>query len=229
MGNIATAEPSRMLVTVSKKTISKTSDKSSSGSDRNRRQTLAVSVTNQSVQSLPAGVIRWTAVVRKPYSELLKYSGKSDLPALPSFKMAEVQCGAFNVKTRQSDSGTENDRVEYEIAILHDGKETYHTTSVSNFAVLAEKAEEMHDEDGAAGNGENNRNDQDDNKSRKRREMRPEEPAIIGAEKMPAQKPETPVAEIAPAAPATMTAPPVVPHKAFDFFNLRGKSSPSAK
>lgn len=224
------ADSSRLLVTVNKKTLGRFKDRLGGSGSESRTQTLLVNVMNQSVRAMPPGVLQWTAVVRKHYGSPVKYSGEKDLPALLSFKSAELSCGTFDVGTYQpSSGGVENDRVDYEITILHDGKETYRTASVSNFAMLAEKAETMHDEDGAAGNGENNRNDHDDKRARKRREMKPEEPENIGAEKMPMRKPEAPVAEIAPSAPATMVAPPPVPQKAFDFFNLRGKSSPSAK
>ncbi len=109
------ADSIRLLVTVSKKTIGRVPDKVVGGVDRNRKQTLAVNVTNQSSRAVPAGVIQWTAVVRKYSGSALKYAGKMDLPALPSFKSAEVSCGAFDVASYQSLSGLESDRVDYEV------------------------------------------------------------------------------------------------------------------
>ena len=183
-------------------------------------QTLVVSVTNQSIRALPAGEIHWTAVVRKYGSELLKHSGKAELPPLVSFKAAEISCGSFDVGTRLGLTGVERDRIDYEIAILHGGKETCRTASVTNFAALAEKAQSMNNEAGA-----------DEPKVAKipeepapKKPENPIQPAIIGAEKMPPQRPALPVAEIKPAAE-----PPPVPQQKFDFFNLGGKKGPEAK
>lgn len=219
------ADSTRLLVTVNKKTLGRISDKTVGGVAGSRTQTLVVSVTNQSVRAVPAGVIQWTAVLRKSGTGALKYSGKKELPALVSFKSAEVTFGVFDVGTYLSATGVENDKLDYEIVILHDGKETYRTTSLSSFAALAERAELVSNEDRTAGNRGNNQNNQDDQKPKAQTDVKPAEPAIIGAEKMTPQKPEAPVAELAPAA----AAPPPVPQQAFDFFNLRGKRPPVAK
>ena len=53
---------------------------------------------------------------------------------------------------------------------------------------------------------------------------KPAPPAIIGAEKMPPQKPALPAAEIT--RPADELPPRQQP---FDFFNLGGKKAPAAK
>ena len=211
-----------MLITVGKKTIGKSADKAGAGAQPSRVQTLAVSVTNKSVRALPAGVIQWTAVVRKSDGEMLKYSGKGEVPPLLSFKSAEISCGSFDVDGRRSQTGIEHDRIDYDIAILHNGKETYRSVSVSNFDALAERATTTTDDErhfgkmGGKPDGRPRRMPMDE---------KPAEPAIIGAEKMPPQKPAQPVAEIAkPAAEA-----PPVPQQKFDFFNLGGKKAPGAK
>lgn len=210
------ADTNRVMVTVSKKTIGKLGGKTAPV------QTLAVSVTNQSIRALPAGEIQWTAVLRKYGTELLKYSGKVELPPLVSFKSAEIPCGSFDVETRLGLTGVERDRIDYEIAILHGGKETYRTASVSNFSALAEKAQSMTNEAGA--DGPKVAKIPAEPAPKKPKDGMPSPPAIIGAEKMPPQKPTIPVAEIKPFAE-----PPPVPQQKFDFFNLGGKKAPEAK
>jgi hypothetical protein len=224
---VEAADSTRLLVTVNKKTIGRFTDKVVAGGGGSRTQTMAVSVTNQSIRPLPAGVIQWTAVVRKYSSGLQKYTGKNDLPPLLSFKAAEVSCGVFDIGTYQSSVGVEKDRIDYEIVILHDGKESYRTVSVSNFAALAEKAELVKNVDPNDGKNGNNENDSG---PKGPKNPKPAEPPIAGPEKTPAQRPAVPVAEISSPAPATpVAAPPPVPQKSFDFFNLGGKKPPEAK
>ena len=78
-------DASRLLVTVTKKTLAKIPGKVLPGDEPNRMQTLAVAVTNQSVRPLPAGTIQWTVLLRKHSGDVLRQSGKGDLPPLVSF------------------------------------------------------------------------------------------------------------------------------------------------
>lgn len=209
----------RISVAVVKKTAGKGMDRVIGGEDRSRPQELAVTVTNQSMRSLPAGVVQWSIVVRKSYGSSWKHSGKKELPPLLSFKSAEVTCGSFDVESRRYSSGTERDRIEYEIVILHGGKESYRTASVSNFAALAEKAESSDDEwvdFGRMGK------DFGERMRRMPADEKPAEPRIIGAEKIPPQKP------VVPAAKPDAENPPL-PQQKFDFFNLAGKTAPDSK
>lgn len=216
----------RIFVTVVKKTAGKGTDRVIGGEDRNRPQELAVTVTNQSMRSLPAGVVQWSIVVRKSYGSSWKHSGKKELPPLLSFKSAEVTCGSFDVESRRHSSGNERDRIEYEIVILHGGKESYRTASVSNFAALAEKAESSDDEWRDFGRmGKEFR----ERMRRMPSDEKPAEPAIIGAEKMPPQKPVVAVADISRASAKTDSENPPVPQQKFDFFNLAGKTAPDSK
>ena len=217
------AETNRVMVTVNKKTIGRAGGKTAPGEEPSRLQTLVVSVTNQSIRALPAGEIQWAAVIRKPGTEALKYSGKGELPPLVSFKSAEISCGSFDVESRVGSTGVERDRIDYEIAILHGGKETYRTASVTNFAALAEKAQAVTNDAGA--DEPKAAKNPDEPAPKKRKAEKPGQPAIIGAEKMPPQKPAIPVAEIKPA----VEPPPPVPQQKFDFFNLDGRKLPAAK
>jgi hypothetical protein len=216
------AEGKRVLVTVNKRTIGRVGGKTVAGEEASRLQTLVVSVTNQSIRALPAGEVQWTAVVRKSGSDSLKYSGKGELPPLVSFKSAEVSCGPFDVESRVAATGIERDRIDYEIAILHEGKETYRTASVSNFAALAEKAQSVTNE--APADEPKVAKIPEDPVPKTPKEEKPAQPAIIGAEKMPHQKPAIPVAET-----KLPVEPPPVPQQKFDFFNLDGKRPPAAK
>lgn len=212
----------RVTLTVSKRTIGQPTLKTATGVENGRAQTLSVLVENSSSRPLPEGLLRWTAVVRKLSGGSFKYSGTEVVKPLRSFQSAEIQCGPFEIDSRPSVMTTiiERDRIDYELVLLHNEKESARTISVSNFAALAEKAEPM---PGAAGLAAPfaPRNP-DFPPRRKRDDEKPAQPAIIGAEKMPPVKPAIPVAEIAKPA----NEPPPVPQQKFDFFNLGGKTAP---
>lgn len=200
----------RLRVSVTKKTIPGHTGRVFAAESSGRVQGLVVSVTNQSIRALPAGVVRWTAVVQSHYGEMMKYSGKDDLPPLLSFKSLEILCGSFRVAGR----------LDYEVVILHNGKESYRTESVSNFAALAEKAQPMN---GAEGEGEHQIGNNRDERPPRPEDNKPPQAPIIGAEKMPPPV-ATPIVEIAK--PAAVPLP--VPQRNFDFFNLGEKKAPRA-
>jgi hypothetical protein len=125
------------------------------------------------------------------------------------------------VDARQTGTTVERDKIDYEVVISHAGKETYRTTSVSNFAVLAAAAQPMgKQEDAPAGTADG---------TAIAPAVKPAEPVGADAGKMLPQKPATPAAEVAKTPGETMPAIPPVPQQSFDFFNLGGKKAPEAK
>ncbi|MEO6784867.1 MAG: hypothetical protein ABI318_01935 [Chthoniobacteraceae bacterium] len=212
----------RVSLTVSKRTIVQPTAKTPAGAEKGRVQALIVLVENSSSHSLPEGQIRWTAVVRKAGGGSLKYTGTEVLKPLRSFQSAEIQCGAFEIDSRLGATAVERDRIDYDLVLLHNEKESARTFSVSNFAALAEKAEPVTREPDAAAPKVAN-NEEDPVPGKRKREL-PAAAAIIGAEKIPPQKPAMPVAEIA----KPVEEPPPVPQQKFDFFNLGGKKAPAA-
>jgi hypothetical protein len=208
----------RVSLSVSKRTIVQPTEKSLAGDEKGRVQALIVVAENLSSHALPEGSLRWTAVVKKVSGGSLKYTGTQTLKPLHSFQSAEIQCGAFEIESRPGATAIERDRIDYELILLHNERETTRTASTANFAALAEKAQPAVadpepakvakiEEDPAANI------------------PKPAGPAPIGAEKMPRQKPALPVAEIVKPADE----PPPVPQQVFDFFNLAGKTAPSVK
>jgi hypothetical protein len=208
----AAQEDHRISLSVVKRTVGQPTAKTAAGDERGRVQALFITVQNGSSHGVPEGVLRWTAVVRKTYGDSYKYSGTEPLKALRSFQSVEIQCGSFEIDSHVGAASIERDRIDYEVVVLHEGKETASTVSTTTFAALAGKAQPMTAMAEAP-----------DAKPAKRpaeapaKDAKPGMPAAVGAEKMPAQNPAPPVAE-----------PPPVPQQKFDFFNLGGKTAPKA-
>jgi hypothetical protein len=221
MSCMAADDSPRLQVTVSKKTIVRPASRGVLGDERGRVQTLVLSVVNQSIRSLPEGSVWWTAVVRKGASGSYKYSGTGKLPPLISFRSAELQLGAFEVDASQTGTTVQRDKIDYEVIISHNGKETYRTTSVSNFAALAAAAQPMGaQEEGPAGEAA---------KIEGVSPPKPPEPVPADGEKMSPPKPTLPVAEVTKPPGEPAPAEPPIPQQPFDFFNLGGKKPPAAK
>ncbi len=208
----------RVLITVSKGPSAKPAAKIPGDEEPGPRQSLFVTVVNRSSGGLPEGSLRWTAVVRRASGDAYLYSGSEPVKALRSLQSVEIQCGALR------SSGTERHRIEYEVVVLHDEKESGRTVSIPTFAALAENAQAM----GKGGeNGQQNNND-DEQAPKKPKDEKPAVPAIIGAEKMTPSKPALPVAQVAKSAVKPLAEPPP-PAPSVDFFNLGGKQAPAAK
>lgn len=205
----------RLNVEVTKKTVVQPTYKTATGDERGRIQALAVVVKNSGIRAVPAGEVVWTALVRKGSIGNYKYSGKAALPALLSFKSAELQFGAFEIDSRNNGVTIERDKLEYDIAIFHGGKETHRATSIANFAVMAAAAQSMTEE------------------------PEPAAPVAAAAAVPAAPVPPSPAQAVAPvpmtagAEPVKPTAAPAeappVPQQGFDFFNLNGRKPPGTK
>lgn len=205
-------EKLRVNLSVSKKTIEQPVRKFNSGEERGRMQTLVVSVENNSTRELPEGTIRWSALVRKTYGSSYRYSGTATVKPLRSFQSAEVQCGAFDIDTRTGYGSVERDRIDYDVTLLHNEKETTRVASVSKFSLLAEKAHPASRED-------------DMEMRRRAAESKPAALPPPTTEKVMPEKPAVP----APETTRSVAELPPVPQGNFDFFNLAGKKTPEAK
>ena len=216
----------RVALTVSKRTIAQPSVRTAAGEETGRRQTLSVVVENLSSRASPEGSLRWTAVVRKVAGGSYKYSGTEVLPPLRAFRSAEIQCGVFEISAVQGVASIERDRIDYEMVVLHDERESGRTVSTSTFAALTQKAEAVAK---VGENGQQN-NDNDEQAPKKPKDEKPAAPATVGAEKMPPQKPAIPVANVAkPTAKPVAEPPPPPSVQPVDFFNLGGKKAPASK
>lgn len=198
----------RLQVEVTKKSGTKTLGRIFGDEDSTRAITLAIKVTNSSVRPLPAGVVEWTVVVRRRYGGMFKQSGKMDLPPLVSFKSAELLSDSIEFFARPGAASSEKDRLEYEVVVSHNGKESHRTASTTNFTTLAQNAETR-----------NNWQHDEENKPDKEK---PPEPAPAEVAKMA----QPTVVPDKPAAPRAAEPPPV-PAQPFDFFNLAGRKSPA--
>lgn len=120
----------------------KTSDRSatSEGNGTKVRQGLKVEIKNQRLKALPVGELQWTVVVRKRYSTLEKHKGKEVVKALKSSEVAELVVGDFGLATVREYESVAKDKLEYELVIRHEGKETYRFSTAPDFAALAKEA-----------------------------------------------------------------------------------------
>ena len=120
----------------------KTSDRSatSEGNGTKVRQGLKVEIKNQRLKAMPAGELQWTVVVKKRYSSLEKHKGKEVLKALKPGEVSELVVGNFGLATVREYEAVAKDKIEYEIVIRHEGKETYRFSTASDFAALAKEA-----------------------------------------------------------------------------------------
>ena len=145
------------------------------------------------------------------------------LKPLRSFKSEEMQCGAIEIDTRQGATAVERDRLDYEVVVFHNEKESARVASVTNFAMLADKAEDVTTQNEVTDpKVAMPRKDPD---RKKRKEEKPAEIPLVAAEKMMPPKPVAPILEIS----KPLTEPPPESQPPFDFFNLGGKKDSGAK
>jgi hypothetical protein len=127
-------------------------------------------------------------------------------------------------------ASAEPEKIEYEVVIFHDGKETIRTASSSNFTALAARATTEDPDTNFPGGGKPRRKLIGEVKpvAEPPKFIEPEKPqplAVVPADemKMPPVTP-APLESKKPLADA-----PPVPPPSFDFFNLAGKKAPLAK
>jgi hypothetical protein len=198
---------SRLFVTVSKKTVARPILNPQGAQMVGMIQGLKLSAKNGSIRDLPAGKVDWTLVVRKLYGVHAKYSGTAVLPALRSLQAAEVEFGAVEIASAVTTAGIETEKMEYDVIVSHDGRQTARSTSCSDFAKIAATAP---DYSAGAGNAA---------------PPQPVTPPPPAAAVMPPEPPTPAAVSTVPTAPppAPPVEPPPVPQRPFDFFNLGGK------
>ena len=141
-------EPQNGLqVTIAPKTISR-NDTRYSGyfTDRaiNRMMALQIIAKNVASRALPEGSLEWRILVIKtgyyssPNTDL--YSGKEKFAALKTAASNELLVGSAQISGWQGASAQHKDKLEYQIVITHDGKETARITSTPAFDSLAKLA-----------------------------------------------------------------------------------------
>jgi hypothetical protein len=147
LGQAATTraeEKNGLMVTVQKKTLERNDSRAPYyySSDRiDRTQGLKVTVKNTSFREMPAGEIAWTLLVRKYYSSAVEgYTGKEPLKALKPSEMTELVLGAAQIQGWADISGQAKDKIEHQIVVTQDGKETMRLQSTSGFDAVAKRA-----------------------------------------------------------------------------------------
>ena len=134
------AEKNGLIASVGKKTIDRDS---STGYyvKTDKTQGLALDLKNNSIKEFPEGEVAWTIVVRRSYEERMeKMSGKEKLKGLKPSQQAQIVLGAAQVSDYKTGYSNYKDKMEYDVIITHDGKETIRLTSTPGFAALAKRA-----------------------------------------------------------------------------------------
>lgn len=242
-------EKNGLMVNVTKRTLSR-SDRRESASYTlyNRTQGYKMSVKNTSLKAMPEAEVTWTILVRKAeYSDRTeKYTGTEKVKALRPAETMEVMFGAVPISGYRYERDYK-DEMDYEVSIVHAGKETIRMTTMPNFAAVARRATLMDSEleDGA---GSRNAAEVANTPPAATPAVPPMPPTGVrpvaptapgypmtpGTGVVPAA-PATPLTPAAPPMPAPVTAAPANPQtvlppdaKPFDFFNLK-KKAPDAK
>lgn len=194
-GGVRAEEKNGLLVSVTKKTLERNDGRTVSSTRVDRTQGLNVSIKNTSIKDFPVGEVQWTLVVRKYSGGLERYSGKEVLKALRPSMTTEVLVGAAQTGGYRSDYVNYKDKLEYEVIIVHNGKETLRATSDQNFALLAKRATNM-----------DRREDAEDTEPAKPGELIPGKPTagII-------PKPAIPTIPVRPELPPGMVPPGTTP------------------
>ena len=137
-------EKNGLNLTVTKKTLERADSRMGPYyySDRiDRTQGLKVTMKNVSFKAMPEGEIDWTILVRKYYSNTIeKHSGKEKLKVLKPAETIDMTIGAAQISGWKDYNSQAKDKIEFQVVVLHDGKETVRATSTSNFDVLAKRA-----------------------------------------------------------------------------------------
>lgn len=138
-------EKNGLSVNVSK-TVIENNDTRGAGyySDRiNRTQGLKAVIKNTSFKEMPEGEVAWTILVKKwGYSTPLIYiyTGTEKLKVLKPAETADMVFGSAEITGYNSSGYTEKDKIEWQVIVKQDGKETLKVASTSAFDSLAKKA-----------------------------------------------------------------------------------------
>ena len=198
-------EQNGLAVSITRKTVDRNSSRGPRAETIKFVQGLKAEVKNVRLRPLPAGEVRWTILVRKHSDEMMRYQGSEPLKALKNSETTEVMFGDFNSLGIRGYEGLAKDTLEYQLVILHEGKETYRFATAPNFAALVKESTL----------GKRQRGEEDE---------APPKLAEVDPKKMPMEPekkamPPTPETKkiVPPVEPAPAVRPPV------DFFNLGGK------
>jgi hypothetical protein len=233
------AEKNGLMAIVGKKTIERGDSGSGYYSKSDRTQGLALDVKNMSIKDFPEGDVHWTIVVRRSYEGGSdKFTGKEKLKALKPAQQHQLVLGAAQVTGYKTDYRNYKDKLEYEVVISHDGKETIRLSSTPGFAALAKNATSR---DRGEGEGEGERPRRGEGEGDAPKKEGGDKPAIAkggGDKAMPKKEggdapvPAKPEANPPPNTGGEKPMPPKgdgdTPPKAdgekpFDFFNLDKK------
>ena len=204
-------EQNGLLVSIGRKTVDRNSSRGPRAEATKFIQGLKTEVKNVRLKPLPAGEVRWTILVRRHSEEMMRYQGSEPLKALKNSETTELMFGDFNSVGIRGDEGVDKERLEYQLVILHEGKETYRFATAPNFAALAK--------DSTLGKRQRGEEDETPPKlAEVEPKKMPMEPKKVAE---PEKKAMPPTPETTRLAPPVEPAPPVRPP--VDFFNLGGK------
>lgn len=213
--NSSADEQHGVSVVVARRTTDRTAIKGESDTTK-LKQGLKLELKNLRLKALPEGELQWTVLVKKRWEGFTSYEGKETLKPLKSQQTVELFVGDFAVSTTRSSEGISKEKVEYQIVVRHEGKETYRFATDADFNTLAKIATPAEPKvDVAAGDGKIA--EVDPKKMPVDPKMVPD-PTKKGMPPAPGgNPPPTTPGKPALADEPKVNVPPV------DFFNLRGK------
>ena len=145
--NGAAAQNSKngLLLTVVKKTLDRNDSHPGYYLETQIDRTMALKVTakNVSMKEMPEGVIEWSLLVKKyNYSPVRYdlYQGTEKLQALRVGESADVIIGGAQISGWRDISESHKDKLDYQVIVKHDGKETNRVSTTASFDALAGRA-----------------------------------------------------------------------------------------
>ena len=136
-------EKNGLSVAVSKTVIEKNDTRGTGGSyDRiNRTQGLKAAIKNLSFKEMPEGEVVWTILVKKYYgTTITSYTGTEKLKALKPAEGTELVIGNAEVGGYKDIGSQEKDKIEWQVIVKQDGKETIKVQSTSAFDSMTKHA-----------------------------------------------------------------------------------------
>ena len=212
-----------LSVTAVRKTSDRLSGRGSYYYDTTKlTQDLKVDIKNTGIKAYPAGELQWTVLIHSRYysSSMVKYKGADPVKALRAGEAVELSVGGFESESVRTYSGTMKDKIEYQLIIVHEGKETYRFQTTPSFDAIAKKASM------AQRDGESRSSGTTTPTRAPEPEKKPTPAPVVVRPTTPPVVPTTPRAPTAPTTPAAPTAPttPAEPgKKPVDFFYIDGK------
>lgn len=233
-GLVSAEEKNGLLVTVSRKIVMLPLGADAAEAEWRQFQTLTLTAKSTSFRNFTEGTVQWTVLHRNSsHGVATKYMGTEKLPPLRRIESAEIPLGVISVGTEQT---VEKEKIDYEVIVSHDGKETLRVTNTSGFAALAEAAKLPEKERALLAARKEARRLKGDDKpggdaakptGTEKESPPPNSPATPGA---PVADTKTSPAPAVPSEPRKTAAElPPEPKPSFDFFNLGGKKPPTAK